>query len=108
MRNRRSVGITAAAPMPMDSFESRTHGPTDPVAPESYFRSQSNPNIDWEGLVPANPDNPRYTAQTPNGSASNEGNGYNQPQYNWHPQATGKRWSPPVNWSKHGGNRTGE
>ena len=100
---RRRSGVSTPAPM----FDVDT-GPRAPVAPESFYASQSKSNIDWGGMVGSNPDNPRFTSQTPNGAQSNEGNGHNQRSWSWGPKSNGDRWSPPVDWAKNGGNRTGE
>ena len=79
----------------------------DPVAPESYNRSQSQPNVDWAALV-GQGENTQYTAQTPNGTAHESGNGENR-NWCWGPDANGPRFGGRVNWNKNGrANRTGE
>lgn len=80
-----------------------------PVAPESFNRSQSNPNIDWEGMVASNPDQPRYTAQNSNSTLHESGNGWNRADWGWANRANGPRWSGGVDWNRNGrANRTGE
>jgi hypothetical protein len=81
----------------------------EPVAPESFTRSQSTPNVDWEGLY-GTPENPNgFTATNPNGSQHDQGNGDNQRPYWSENRGNGQRWSPPVNWNGPGRrNRTGE
>ena len=100
MARRKSIEV-AVAPISFEPFAGR-----DPVAPESFNRSQSSPNVDWDGLV-GNGENTQYTAQTPNGTAHESGNGANN-EWSWGPPANGRRWGGRVNWAKNGGNRTGE
>lgn len=80
----------------------------DPVAPESFFQSQSKPNVDWPGLVGSGENSNGFRAITPNGVASDHGNGSNQRQWGWGTPADGERFGGKVNWDKHKGNRTGE
>ena len=99
----RRKDVAAPSPAFVDMFADR-----DPVAPESYHRSQSQPNIDWAGLVSRDGENRQFTAQTPNGTLHESGNGANQ-NWSWGPDANGARWSGRVNWNKSGRvNRTGE
>jgi hypothetical protein len=103
MARRKDMGIAIAV-----GFDD---GRRDPVAPESFSGSQSQPNADWPGLIASNPDNPRYTAVTPNGVAHQDGNGHNQTPFgNWNKRASGERWQPgSINWDRYGrANRTGE
>lgn len=85
-------------------------GRRDPVAPESYNRSQSRPNIDWNGLVGAGENSNGFRAVTPNGTASDNGNGVNQEHWGWGGSLNGDRWNGRnLNWNKTGrANRTGE
>lgn len=89
-------------------FDGDPYGPRDPVAPERFYRSQSQPNIDWPGLVGQGENSNGYRSVTPNGTLTDQGNGWNQPQYYTSNRGNGRRWSPPINWGKNGGNRTGE
>lgn len=89
-------------------FEPNPYG-RDPVAPRRFFGSQSQPNIDFPGLVGAGENDLGFTSQGPNGTQHVSGNGNNQsPWDNWNRKANGRRWTPPVDWAKNGGNRTGE
>lgn len=102
---RRRTAIAANIAIGIDNFGAR-----DPVAPESYSRSQSNPNIDWPELVSKTGENSRLTIQTPNGTAHEFGNGENQTAWeSWNNKANGPKWSGRVDWNRHGKvNRTGE
>ena len=81
----------------------------DPCAPERYLQSQSKPNIDFEGLV-GRGDNPNgYRAITPNGVASDHGNGRNQRQWAWNTPVDGEKFGGKVDWDRNkNANRTGE
>ena len=102
MARRRSSEVVAAP------FSFEPIGPREPVAPESFYRSQSNPNIDWGNLAGAGENPNGFTSQTPNGTQHVSGNGTNERPYRWHGDADGKRWNGPVDWAKNGGTRTGE
>lgn len=81
----------------------------DPIAPESFSGSQSKPNVDWPGLVGAGENSNGFRAITPNGIASDHGNGDNQRQYSWNKPADGERFGGKVDWDRHkNANRTGE
>jgi hypothetical protein len=99
MARRKDMGIAIAV-----GFDD---GRRDPVAPESFSGSQSQPNIDWPGLIAANPDQPRFTSQVPSGTQHDEGQGSNE--WSWSNRANGRRWSGGVDWNRHRrSNRTGE
>ncbi len=100
---------TVATPVAIGLFGD---GMREPVAPESFNRSQSNPNFRFANLVGPgeNSNDPHgFTAITPNGVAHDGGAGNNQERYSWDRNANGARWKgQDLDWSKHGGNRTGE
>lgn len=92
--------------VPVVSVEFGSFG-KEPDAPESFTRSQSRPNLDWEGLYGAGENSNGFRAQQPNGTSHAQGNGSNRDD--WMNRANGSRWSPPINWNAPGRrNRTGE
>lgn len=89
-------------------FDGDPYGPRDPVAPESFYRSQSRPNFDWPGLVGAGENSNGYRATNPNGTLTDGGPGWNQSTYWSNNKMNGQRWGGrPVNFGKNG-NRSGE
>lgn len=103
---RRKSSMTSAPAVAVAIFGD-AYGTKEPVAPESFTRSQSN-GLDWEGMYAAGENSNGFRATNPNGTLSDQGNGDNQSQYYSENKGNGKRWSPPLNWAKNGGNRTGE
>jgi hypothetical protein len=108
MARRRASEVPAPATAPWDDV----YGQRAPCAPESYFRSASKPNIDWDGLVGAGENPNGFTAQVPSGTQHVSGNGNNQTRWSrWDKNADGERWNggrSGIDWARNGGNRTGE
>jgi hypothetical protein len=84
-------------------------GMREPVAPESFNRSQSRPNLRFANLVEFGENPNGFTSITPNGVGHDNGLGHNQDRWGWSNKANGERWSGQnLDWAKRGGNRTGE
>lgn len=82
-------------------------GGREPVAPERFLKSQSDSNIDWPGMVAHGENDRGITMQTPNGT--NHGPGSRGSNINdWGNRANSTRWSGGLDWSRNGGNRSGE
>lgn len=107
-RRRNRAGSTTSVVGITLGFNGDPYGPRDPVAPESFYRSQSSSNFRFADLVGDDENSNGLRMTNPNGSLHESGNGWNQSAYYSSNKGNGKKWSPPINWGKNGGNRTGE
>jgi len=107
MARRRSGTVTTVGVPVLAVDAAFEYGRRDPVAPESFNRSQSNPNVDWAGLVGQSENSNGFRATNPNGTLCESGGPFDT-WNSWGNRGNGRRWNGNVDWAKNGGNRTGE